>query len=114
MNTLYITRSGRILVDESGTPHITESSREAISSLYLIKEETKIVFVKDEEKKEIIANPGDIVINFYEDKFPNKVLIISNQEWKENIEAYENYLQDEKERWASSKTDSESISKPIK
>ena len=114
MNTLYITRNGRVLVDESGTPQTMESSREAISSLYLIKEETKVVFVKDEEKKEIIANPGDIVINFYEEKFPNKVLVISNQEWKENLEAYENYLQDEKERWASSK-DTESIStNPIK
>lgn len=114
MNTLYITRNGRVLVDESGTPQTMESSREAISSLYLIKEETKIVFVKNEKKKDIIANPGDIVINFYEEKFPNKVLVISNQEWKENLEAYENYLQDEKERWASSKGTESISTNPIK
>ncbi len=71
MNTLYITRNGRVLVDESGTPQTMESSREAISSLYRIKEETKIVFVKNEKKKDIIAKTGDIVINFYEEKFPN-------------------------------------------
>lgn len=107
MNTLYITRSGKILIDDSGSPHSVEASREAISSLYLIKDDTTVVFERDGERKEVFAKPGDIVICFYEDKFPNKVIIVNNQEWKENIEAYDNYMQEQKEKWASEKCELE-------
>lgn len=107
MNTLYITTSGKILIDDSGSPHSVESSRGAVSNIYLIKEDTTVVFEKDGYRKEALAKAGDIVVCFYEDKFPNKVIIVNNQEWKENIEAYDNYMQEQKEKWASEKCQSE-------
>lgn len=107
MNTLYFTTSGKILIDDSGSPHSVESSRGAVSSIYLIKDDTTVVFEQNGDRKEAFAKAGDIVICFYEDKFPNKVVIVNNQEWKENIETYDAVMQIQKEKWASEKCEPE-------
>lgn len=100
MNTLYITRSGRILLDENNTPHPVDHSRSAIDNLFYVKEDTKVVYEKGEEKVECDAKAGDLVITFYEEQFPNKIIIVDNAQWKENINSYEEYEQKRKEEWA--------------
>lgn len=100
MNTLYISRTGRIMLDENNNPLSFDRSRNSIDDVYFIKEDTKIVFNRGEDKSELEAKAGDIVITFYEDKFPNRVIVVSSEQWKENLEAYEAYEQQIKEEWA--------------
>ena len=107
MNTLYISRTGRIMLDENNNPLPFDRSRSSIDDVYFIKEDTKIVFNRGEDKSELEAKAGDIVITFYEEKFPNRVIVISSEQWKENLEAYEAYEQQVKEEWAKKKSESD-------
>ena len=100
MNTLYISRTGRIMLDENNSPKPFDRSRVSIDDVYFIKEDTKIVFERGETKSELEAKAGDIVITFYEEKFPNRVIVVDSKQWKENLEAYEAYEQQMKEEWA--------------
>ena len=47
------------------------------------------------------AEAGDIVVKFYEDQYPNKFIVVKNEDWKQNILAYREYDQKIKERWAA-------------
>ena len=100
MNTLYITRSGRILLDENNTPKPFDRSRSSIDDVFFIKEDTKIVAERNGYKTELEAKAGDIVVTFYEEQFPNRVIVVDSKQWKENLEAYEAYDQQMKEEWA--------------
>jgi hypothetical protein len=103
MNTLYITRSGRILLDENNTPKSFDRSRSSIDDVFFIKEDTKVVFERGEYKAELDAKAGDIVVTFYEEHFPNRVIVVNNEQWKENLETYEAWEQIQKEEWAAKK-----------
>ena len=100
MNTLYISRTGRIMLDENNNPKPFDRSRSSIDDVFFIKEDTKIVFERGETKSELEAKAGDIVVTFYEEKFPNRVIVVDSKQWKENLEAYEAYEQQMKEEWA--------------
>lgn len=49
------------------------------------------------------AEAGDIVVKFYEDQYPNKFIVVKNEDWKQNILAYREYDQKLKEQWAARK-----------
>lgn len=49
------------------------------------------------------AEAGDIVVKFYEDQYPNKFIVVKNEDWKQNILAYREYNQKLKEQWAAKK-----------
>lgn len=100
MNTLYISRSGRIMLDENNNPKSFDRSRSSIDDIFFIKEDTKIVFERGEYKAELNAKAGDIVVTFYEEQFPNRVIVVDSAQWKENLEAYEAYEQKMREEWA--------------
>lgn len=100
MRTLYISETGRILLDENNTPHAVNHSREAVNNVFFLKEDTTVIYSKNGESKTINAKAGDIVVSFYEEKFPNKIIVVNNNEWKENIEAYDAWEQKRKEEWA--------------
>lgn len=100
MNTLYISRTGRIMLDENNSPKPFDRSRGSIDDVFFIKEDTKIVFERGETKTELEAKAGDIVVTFYEEQFPNRVIVVDSKQWKENLEAYETYEQQMKEEWA--------------
>lgn len=101
MNTLYITNTGRVLLDENGKAISQDTNREAIDSVMLLKEATHIEYTKRDQITSIDAKAGDIVITFYENEFPNKIIIVENEQWKENIETYEAKEQEKKEQWAA-------------
>jgi hypothetical protein len=103
MNTLYITSTGTISLNENNKVLPVSSTRNAISRIYSIKEDTNIVWNNGPETKEIKAKPGDIVVDFYEEAFPHKVIVVDCPEWRENIEAWENEEQKIKEKWAECK-----------
>ena len=105
MNTLYISRTGRIMLDENNNPKPFDRSRASIDDIFFIKEDTKVVFDRGEYKAELEAKAGDIVVTFYEEQFPNKVIVVNNEQWKENLETYEAWDQKQKEEWAKKKSD---------
>lgn len=105
MNTLYITGSGRIMLDENNNPSSVERSRTSIDDVYYIKEDTKVVFNRGEYKTEVEAKAGNIVVVFYEKEFPNRVIVVDSEPWRENLEAYEAWEQKQKEEWAAKKAD---------
>lgn len=100
MNTLYISRTGRIMLDENNSPKPFDRSRGSVDDVFFIKEDTKIVFERGETKSELEAKAGDIVVTFYEEQFPNKVIVVNNEQWKENLETYEAWEQKRNEEWA--------------
>ena len=105
MNTLYISRTGRIMLDENNNPKPFDRSRASIDDIFFIKEDTKVVFDRGEYKAELEAKAGDIVVTFYEEQFPNRVIVVNNEQWKENLEAYAVWEQKQKEEWAEKKSD---------
>ena len=104
MNTLYITRGGRVMLDQDNNPINTSSDRVAINDVYLLKEDTKIIsFDKDNNKIEKTGKAGDIVVSFWESTFPHSIIVVSNDEWRDNIETYNTEEQKLKEEWAAKK-----------
>lgn len=103
MNTLYITNTGTVMLDENNKPGSFESTREGISRIFYLKEDTKIYVNREGQEQELDAKAGDLVISFYESEFPHKIIVINSDEWKENLEAYEAAMQKRKEEWAKEK-----------
>ena len=68
------------------------SDRMAISSVILAKEDCHV----KTENGYIEAKKGDIVLTFYEDLFPNKVVVITSEKWLENINTYNTIMEERK------------------
>ena len=95
--------SGRVMLDDNNNPSSVSRSRNSIEDVYLIKEDTKVIFKRGEHEYEVEAKAGNIVIVFYEKEFPNKMIVVDNEQWKENLETYEAWEQKQKEEWAAKK-----------
>ena len=108
MNTLYITRSGKVMLDENNKPSAFNSSIRSIDDIFTIKEDTKVVFDRGETSTELYAKEGDMVITFYNEDFPNKAIVINSKEWFENIKANNEAEQKRKEEWAAKKANADS------
>lgn len=104
MKTLYVTRGSNIMVDqENNTADRLSSSRNAIEYIYLIKEPIHVVYGYGEYKREVDAEPGDIVVTFYDNVFKNQIVVVKNADWVENLTLFEKEEQEEKERWAAAR-----------
>lgn len=103
MNTLYITQSGQVLLDENNGVQPKYRDRTSVDDVYYLEEDTKVVFKKGDINCELEGKAGDIVVTFYESKFPNRVIIVNNKEWSENLTTYRDLAQKEKENWAAQK-----------
>ena len=101
MNTIYITDTGRVCIDDAGKVKNVNTCREAINKIIRLTEDAHIVYNSGKCNIEKDAKAGDIVITFYETSFPNKVVVINNDEWSENLIAYDKEQQALKEKWAS-------------
>lgn len=105
MKTLYITPNASAAIDtELNDVFSLPSDREAISRIHLIKEAMHVVIGNGENKKEFDVEPGDILIKFYDDIFPNKAIVVKSAEWKENIEYYDSEMQRQRDEWAKNKS----------
>ena len=103
MKNLYITRGNNICIDiENNTVDKLPTSRQAIDYVYSVKEPMHVIYGCGEYKKEADAEPGDIIVTFYDRVFKNQMIIVKNNEWFENVVEYEKKEQEEKERWAKS------------
>lgn len=105
MKKIYLTGtySGVTVDTETDVAEPFKENRCAISSVYLIKEPAEVIYTNGEKVERQNVEKDDIVIVFYEERFKNRLIVLKNQQWVENILEYENCLQEEKERWASEK-----------
>lgn len=106
--TLFITTRGFIQLNDSLEPVGYDTDRSAISNVVRIKEPLHIVYNRrDDVRIELEAEPGDILVEFYEGVFPNPIVLVHSKEWSENIDKYEEAQQAAKEKWAAAKCQGE-------
>lgn len=103
MNTLYISSTGRVMLNENNEIIPVPSSRQAIDRVFVVEDDTKIIYKHTDKTEETEAKKGDLVVTFYEENFPHRVVVINNKEWKENLRVYEEIEQKNKEEWAKEK-----------
>lgn len=105
MKTLYLTdSSSNIVVDtetnEASVLH-TDMDRYEIRSIYYIDEPMHVVYQSGENKEELNAKKGDILIQFYNNRYNKYVLdTIRTKQWTANIKNRRTLEQKEKEEWA--------------
>lgn len=107
----YVIKDNTPLVkidEETLDVDIVESKREAISRIYLI-DEPGVLSTEDGDTN---VKSGDIVIRFYESKFPKKVIVVKSKDWKNNLKVYDETLQKEKEQWALKESSSTCCNEP--
>jgi len=118
MKTLYLTyRAGLTVDSDNNTVSEMKSDRTSIGDVYLIKEDMHVVTGNnnpgDTENyigEQFDAKAGDLLITFYEQKFPHKFVLVHSDEWKENIETYNKITQEEAEKWAAKNANNKSDS----
>lgn len=76
--------------------------RALMDNVYLIDEERDL-FIQDNEDNvtETHVVPGDIIVSFYTNDFPNRVIVVKSDKWVENIKTLRANEQKKKEEWAS-------------
>ena len=98
MKNLYITDSGRIIIDpENNSVDSVASDREGIRSVYLIEEPMHVYYNVGENTCEMDVEPGSILISFYERSFTKPVVVAKSADWVENIREYRKREQETKE-----------------
>lgn len=105
MKTLYLTDSMCNIVVDKDTDfvgHLNNEDRYDVRSVYYIEEPMHVVYQCGEEKEEIDAKKGDILLLFYSNRF-NKYHLdtIKTKQWAANIKNRRAIEQKEKEEWAA-------------
>lgn len=103
MNTLYVSNSGQVLLNENNAPEAIYRQSTCIDDMYYLKDDTTVVYMKGDNKITLEGKAGDLVIVFYDRDFVNKVILVKSPEWVENIFAREAAEQKRKEEWAKAK-----------
>ena len=107
MKTLYLTQSSDNIVVDPVEDFVGKLNREdnyMIRSVYYIEEPMHVVYQYGEEKEEIDAKRGDILLVFYSDRFNLYHLdTIKTKQWGANIHNRHKVEQAEKEKWAEEK-----------
>ena len=116
MKTLYLTQSSdNIVVDPEidFVGKLQTEDRYAIRSVYYIEEPMRVVYQYGEDKEEINAKKGDILILFYNNRYNKYTLdTIHTKQWAANIKNRHKIEQKEKEEWAA-KNNSANLDVPV-
>lgn len=104
MKTLYLTESSENIVVDPEIDFVgklQQEDRYAIRGVYYIEEPMHVVYQYGENKEEIDAKKGEILILFYNGKY-NKYHLdtIRTKQWVANIKHRRKVEQKEKEEWA--------------
>lgn len=107
MKTLITTNSSAIMFnpDDQSVKYVNRD-RNCVDNVYYITEECDVkALYNDQDGKEVEvimhAQPGDILVHFWNRTYPNKYALIKSDEWKNNIESYRAEEQRQKEEWAA-------------
>lgn len=111
MKTMIATTGSAVMFnpDDQTLKYVT-SDRNGIDNVYLIGEKCNVKALgidKDgkEVEKTFEAEPGDILVRFWRDDFPNQYILVKSDGWADNIKAYRKAEQKRKEEWAKNKAD---------
>ena len=95
MKTLSFIETGRynnrpVLIDfNKQTVDMIDSIRCGISDCYIVPEDLEVRYKKDGKYIVTKASKGDVIVTFYREEWViNPVVVVKNNEWKENILAY--------------------------
>lgn len=106
MKTLYISNGSNILLDtEENTANSLNGQREAIQRIYLAEEPMHVVCCCGEYKREVDVKKDDIIVTFYTDDFENRIVVVKNKDWANNLKKYNKRQQEIKEKWAAAESD---------
>lgn len=106
MKTLYISTNNNILIDtENNTCNTLKRSRQGIDDIFLVKEPMHVIYGYNDKHHEADVEPNDIIVTFYADEFDKRMIVVKNEDWANNLIAYEKKEQEEKERWAKSQAE---------
>lgn len=110
MKTVYIVDGCRqALILDNATGKMTSLPTEYgdIDEIYVAPEDLSIRFTQGSEEKIVEAKKGDIIVKFYNRSYiTNRVVVVKNNKWKENLvakELGEKKHELEMEAWAKSK-----------
>lgn len=105
MKTLYLTQSSDNIIVDPETDFVgrlNQEDRYALRAVYYIEEPIHVVYQFGEEKEEIDARKGDLLLVFYSDRFNLYHLdTIRTKQWAANIRNRHKIEQQEKEEWAA-------------
>ena len=101
MNTLYITNTGKVMLDANGEVMSYDTDIESIRNISMLTEDTKVIYKCGNIDEKIEAKAGDIVITFYRDEFVHPVIVVKSDTWRENLEDFRAKEQKRKEEWAA-------------
>ncbi len=105
MKTLYLTQSSENIVVDPEIDFVGKlqtEDRYAIRNIYYIEEPMHVVYQCGEDKEEVDAKKGDLLILFYNHKYNKYVMdTIRTKQWVANIKNRRKMEQAEKEAWAA-------------
>lgn len=106
MKTFYINNVCNMVIDQDtdSCSHL-DTQREGIGSIYLATEPMHVVYGEGESRREFDVKKDDIIVRFYEDRFPNRIVVVKNKDWVKNLKDYEKFQQEMKEQWAAKQKD---------
>ena len=105
MKTLFISNNSNIWVDsEENECNTLPTEREAIQRIYLAQEPMHVIYQAGEYKREVDVKKDDLIITFYTDDFENRMIVVKNKDWVNNIKKYNKREQERKEKWAAENT----------
>lgn len=105
MKTWYLNRRSNMLIDtENGSATHVDSEYTSIDSCYIAPEDCDMTFTdKKGNVTKYKIKKGQMVVTFYSEDMPNPMIIIDDPKFVENIIAYKEARQKEKEEWAAEK-----------
>lgn len=109
MNTLYITNTGKVMLDANGDVMSYDTDIESIRNISMLTEDTKVIYKCGNIDEKIEAKAGDIVITFYRDEFIHPVIVVKSDTWRENLEDFRAKEQKRKEEWAARQAENDAI-----
>ena len=102
MKTLYLTNGCTNIAVDKDTDEVTRvdaEGRYGIRDIYYITEPMHVVYGYQDKHDEIDVNPGDILIQFYDESSNKHILAVANSElWTENILYRQELMKKEREQ----------------
>lgn len=89
MKTLYLTNSCTNIAVDKTTDEVTRvdaEGRYGIRDIYYITEPMHVVYAYNDRHEELNVNPGDILIQFYDERYNKHTLAVAKSDtWVDNI-----------------------------
>ena len=111
MKTLYLTNGCTNIAVDKATDEVTRidaEGRYGIRDIYYITEPMHVVYGYNDKHEELDVNPGDILIQFYDESYNKHTLAVAKSDtWVDNILYRQELAKKEREQKEFLKTSNE-------